>query len=74
MNLWIFKHYKWNLYEVLFVAKHTEILEDMVVYKALYWNNEIWIRPKIMFLENIEINWKFIPRFEYVWNKKYKHV
>ena len=75
MKLWIYKHYKWNLYEVLYIAKHTETLEELVVYKALYnsaefWNNAIWIRPKDMFQENVEINWVVSPRFTYIWDKK----
>ncbi len=79
MNLWIYRHYKWKLYEVLYVAIHSELLQEMVVYKALYdhdlyWDNSIWVRPKDMFLESVEINWKSLPRFEYVWNKKYENV
>jgi hypothetical protein len=54
---WIYKHYKTgNLYKVLAVAKHSETLEEMVVYEALY-NNEtakIWARPLKMFLEEVE--------------------
>lgn len=79
MKLWIYKHYKWNLYEVMYFAKHTETLEDLVVYKALYdssefWNNAIWVRPKDMFQENVEINWVVSPRFTYIWDKKYEII
>lgn len=79
MKIWIYRHYKWKLYEVMYVAKHTETLEELVVYKAMYdsdqfWNNAIWVRPKNMFLENIEFEWRVVPRFEYIWNKKYKNV
>ncbi len=79
MKLWIYKHYKWNLYEVIYIAKHTETLEDLVVYKALYnsekfWNNAIWVRPKDMFQENVEINWVVSPRFTYIWDKNYENI
>lgn len=79
MKLWIYKHYKWNLYEVIYIAKHTETLEELIVYKALYdssefWNNAIWVRPKDMFQENVEINWVVSPRFTYIWNKSYDDI
>lgn len=79
MKLGVYKHYKWKLYEVIYIARRTETLEEMVVYKALYnsdefWNNAVWVRPKNMFLENIEFEWMVIPRFEYIWNKKYQNV
>lgn len=79
MKLWIYKHYKWNLYEVIYIAKHTETLEELIVYKALYdssefWNNAIWVRPKDMFQENVEINWGVSPRFTYIWNKSYDDI
>lgn len=79
MKLWIYKHYKWNLYEVIWIAKHSETLEDLVVYKALYnswdfWNNSLWVRPKKMFLEKIIIDSKEIPRFKYIWNENYKNI
>lgn len=61
-----YKHYKGNLYEVLGVAKHSETCEEYVVYKALYKEQELWIRPKEMFMEKIEKNGKWISRFEYV--------
>jgi len=48
----IYKHFKGNNYEVLYIAKHSETLEPMVVYKALYGTNNIWVRPASMFIEN----------------------
>ncbi|NVP17961.1 DUF1653 domain-containing protein [Candidatus Gracilibacteria bacterium] len=79
MKLGIYKHYKGNLYEVLYIAKHTETLEELVVYKALYnsaefGNNAIWIRPKDMFQENVEINGVVSPRFTYIGDKKYEDI
>lgn len=59
-----YRHYKGNLYEVIDIARHSESLEDMVVYRALYGDFELWVRPLKMFLENIEINGELQKRFE----------
>lgn len=66
-----YKHYKGKYYEVLGIAKHSETLEELVVYKALYDSEEfgkdaLWVRPKKMFLETINIENRDIQRFEYV--------
>ena len=66
-----YKHYKGNLYRVLGVGRHSETLEEMVVYQALYESEDngkdvIWVRPKSMFLEIVEFNGKQIPRFEFI--------
>ena len=45
MQKGIYEHYKGNRYELLYIAKHSETLEQMVVYKALYGEGEIWVRP-----------------------------
>lgn len=71
MQLGTYRHYKWNLYEVIWVAKHSETLEDLVVYKALYHspefgNNALRVRPKAMFEETIMIEGKPIKRFTYL--------
>lgn len=58
-----YKHFKGNEYLVLYVAKHSESLEDMVVYKALYGDFGIWVRPLSMFLEDTEVDGKMIKRF-----------
>ncbi|CAM2773674.1 TPA: DUF1653 domain-containing protein [Legionella pneumophila] len=60
----IYRHYKGNLYEVIDIARHSESLEDMVVYRALYGDFKLWVRPLKMFLENIEINGEIQKRFE----------
>lgn len=60
-----YRHYKGNLYEVLHSAKHSETLEEMIVYKALY-DDSIWVRPFKMFFEDIEIDGKIQKRFELV--------
>ena len=61
-----YRHFKGNEYEVIYVAKDSETLEDVVVYKELYGNGEIWVRPLKMFLEIIELNGKNISRFTFL--------
>jgi hypothetical protein len=60
----IYKHYKGNLYEVVLTARHTETEEWMVVYKALYGEEGMWVRPYDMFMEKVKIESVWIPRFE----------
>lgn len=60
----IYKHYKGNEYKVLHIARHSETLEEMVVYQCLYGDYSIWIRPKKMFLEKVEIDGQLVDRFE----------
>lgn len=60
----IYRHYKGNLYEVIDVARHSESMEDMVVYRSLYGDFKLWVRPLKMFLEDIEINGEVQKRFE----------
>ena len=66
MKKGIYKHYKGNMYELLYIANHSETLEKMMVYKALYGEGEIWVRPASMWEEEIEINGKTVKRFELV--------
>ena len=66
MEKGIYKHYKGNLYELLHIANHSETLEKMVVYKALYGEGEVWVRPLSMWGEVVEVNGKKVPRFEYI--------
>lgn len=66
MKKGIYKHYKGNMYELLHIAKHSETLEKMVVYKALYGEGEIWVRPASMWDEEIEKDGKKVKRFELV--------
>ena len=58
-----YKHYKGSEYEVLGVARHSETLEELVVY--LDSNQDFWVRPLSMFIQDIEVDGKKIPRFEY---------
>ena len=61
-----YRHYKGKEYTVLAVAKHSETLEEMVVYRALYGEGGLWVRPKEMFLETVEKDGKQFFRFEYI--------
>ncbi len=61
-----YRHYKGNEYEVLGVATHSETLEKMVVYRALYGENEIWVRPLYMWDEEVEVDGKTVKRFEFI--------
>ena len=65
MKKGIYKHFKGNSYEVLGVAKHSETLEEMVVYKALYGDGDIWVRPLKMWDERVEYNGQMVKRFTY---------
>lgn len=49
-----YRHFKGNEYELLYVAKHSETMEDMVVYRALYGEGGIWVRPAAMWTEHVE--------------------
>lgn len=68
LKLGKYRHYKGKEYEVLGVAKHSETLEDLVVYKALYDNetSSLWVRPLKMFLEEVEVEGEKVPRFSLV--------
>jgi cyclomaltodextrinase len=61
-----YKHYKGNEYEVLGAAKHSETLEELIVYRALYGEGNLWVRPLKMFTEKVEIRGKKVPRFKYI--------
>jgi len=77
MQKWIYRHYSWKTYEVIWTCLHTETEEKLVLYKAMYEANieeDYFVRPYKMFFENIELGWKIVPRFEYIWNKKYANV
>ena len=61
-----YRHYKGNEYEVGGVARHSETLEELVVYRALYGDHGLWVRPREMFEETVELNGQRVPRFEFV--------
>ncbi|TCV91258.1 uncharacterized protein DUF1653 [Luteibacter rhizovicinus] len=60
-----YRHYKGNPYRVLGTARHSETMEELVVYQALYGDHGLWVRPAGMFAETVEIDGKVIPRFTY---------
>ncbi len=71
----IYQHYKGKYYKVLGIARHSETLEEFVVYQALYdseefGKNAFWIRPKKMFLEKVFKDGKPVPRFRYIGESK----
>ena len=69
MKLGIYQHFRTrNFYKVIGVAKHSETLEELVVYETLYDNPEgkLWVRPKKMFLEDVEVNGQKVPRFTFI--------
>lgn len=71
MKKGIYKHFKGGTVRVVDVAHHSETLEEMVVYEALYECRDfgigsLWVRPKKMFLEDVEIDGNKVPRFEFI--------
>jgi hypothetical protein len=73
LPLGIYRHYKGNQYEVVGFVKHSETLEDMVVYKALYGDCGIWVRPLAMWENPIEVDGKTVKRFEYTGEADRQH-
>jgi len=60
----LYRHYKGMLYEVVGMARHSETLEPLTLYRALYGARELWARPAAMFEETVEIDGLRRPRFE----------
>ncbi len=65
-----YQHYKGKMYEVIGVAHHSETMQELVVYKALYrtdfGDDSLWVRPKDMFIEQVVVEGQQQPRFRYV--------
>jgi len=61
-----YRHYKGKEYEVVGTAKHSETLEELVVYRALYGEHGLWVRPLAMFMEAVTVAGKPMPRFTYL--------
>lgn len=61
-----YRHYRGNEYEVIDVARHSETEEELVVYRALYGEKGLWVRPLEMFRSQIEREGKKVFRFEYI--------
>ena len=61
-----YRHFKGNEYQVLYIARHSETMEPMVVYQALYGERGIWVRPACMWNEDVERDGKVYRRFTYI--------
>lgn len=61
-----YRHFKGGEYEVLYTARHSETLEEMVVYRALYGEGGVWVRPAAMWDETVERDGKSLRRFAYI--------
>lgn len=64
-----YRHYKGGEYEVVAIAHHSETLEDMVVYRALYGDGDVWVRPASMWNESVILEGKQVKRFELIETK-----
>ena len=62
----IYEHYKGHIYKVIGTAMHSETLEDLVIYVNTEDPGKLWARPKEMFLENVAVRGKSVPRFKLV--------
>ncbi len=65
----LYQHYKGQHYEVLGVARHSETEEQMVVYRCLYGDFSLWVRPLTMFTETVEVAGEQVPRFAWLDNQ-----
>ena len=61
-----YRHFKGNLYEVIGIARHSETREEMVVYRALYGEYGLWVRPAVMWTETVDRDGYHGPRFQYI--------
>lgn len=62
----VYQHYKGGLYQVLEVARHSETEELLVVYRTLYGDYSMWVRPLDMFRQSVEVEGEIVPRFRLV--------
>jgi len=63
------EHFKGGRYEVVGVAKHSETGESLVVYRALYGERNLWVRPVEMFVGEVSVDGKMVPRFKFIGKK-----
>ena len=61
-----YRHFKGGEYQVIGVARHSETMEELVVYRALYGERGLWVRPAGMWLETVERDGQRLPRFAYL--------
>ena len=66
MKTGVYEHYKGSKYQVIDTATHSETEELMVLYRTMYGNKDLWVRPYNMFCENITVDSKTVPRFKYI--------
>ena len=66
LPLGLYQHYKGNHYHVIGLCRHSETLEESVVYQALYRDYGLWVRPLKIFLEKVEFNNETVPRFQFI--------
>ena len=66
IHLGRYRHYKGNEYTVIGVARHSETQEELAVYRQEYGDHGLWVRPKTMFTETVEVEGRQVPRFQYV--------
>ena len=69
MQTGIYEHYKGNRYEVIDTVRHSESEELMVLYRALYGDEGLWVRPYTMFFEEVEVDGKSTQRFKFIGEK-----
>ena len=58
-----YRHYKGRDYDVIGIARHSETEESLVVYRALYGERGLWVRPAAMFLDTVTVDGRSVPRF-----------
>ncbi len=66
LKLGKYRHFKGNEYQVLGTVRHSETEEEMVLYRPLYADHGLWVRPIAMFFDHKEVAGKMVPRFEFV--------
>lgn len=66
MKCGLYRHYNGNFYRVIGVSRHSETLEELIVYEALYGEYGLWVRPRAMFEETVIHEGEHKPRFQYL--------
>lgn len=62
----LYRHFKGNTYQVIDTARHSETQEDMVVYRALYGDFGLWVRPTNLFVEQVDLDGRQVSRFQLI--------
>ena len=66
MKIGIYEHYKGNRYKVIDTVRHSENDELLVLYRTMYGDENLWVRPFSMFFENVQVNGVEVPRFKFI--------